>query len=632
MTQINDLNSGSLGDLTDALADHSNVVDFSWLEGTNGETKDNYPSESERLVIPQLQEQWRRDLENSPNRLVPGQVSRLEKSDKGVSPEEKVEVERVAKKAMMMGLSGKDLVLHLRERFSSDTIDAAKENLKKVASEEGLLGNVYLDLSAFNTTKEALSTLGHHKIRLASFAVGAPSRERNYVDQTGKCMHLAKTVVGEVEYTPALLNHYASHLRNIGAIPFDQAIESKESLRMAFIQARLRKATIEASNPKSVSDTGLSDKSKALLESGDFNKLNVEAAKVAADVRIARVRPVLAKIQNFMMQGHQGEELKRSIKACCDDQTVQEFLPEISSLVSRQGLVGPVLADASYYGDVNNAVSAIGKAPVRPMFIIGTLPTPEGFLGNVSTRTGIPVMEKPSDFTHDMASKVVALMHGNGGLDTDTAHSLMKMASEKAKKPSEIVTLAAKAKAEKAKPVVKKETKGGVPAFLNSTIKGDKDGEKDQKRKDLKDSAQKAITKGNKASKIQAKLASYVPVGEAIGIMREALAAMSAIPVEALDECQSTKYALKKEASLIGGSKCSSCVFSSCGTCSKQGRPFRNASVRTASVASEGKVDHVTEMGLVAGSMDIDLSGIITPARTSFDVSLPGNSFGNLSL
>jgi hypothetical protein len=632
MTQINDLNNSSLGDLTDALADHSNVVDFSWLENTPGDTKDNHPSDSLREIIPQLQSQWSRDLSNSPNKLIPGQKALVENKDKTVSPEDKIEVERVAKKAMMQGISGKDLVLHLRERFSSEQIDASAENLRKVAQEDGLLGNVYLDLSAFNTTKEALQTLGNHKIRLASYVIGAPIRESKYIDQTGKCLHLAKTVVDQVEYTSELISHYASHLKNIGAIPFDMAIENKEMLRSAFLQARYKK---HASPVAPAAPVATQEPAKQILSDKEIQEFKASAGQMDQGARLSMVRPLLAKIQGMMQAGAIDEDLKQGIRSCCDEQTIKEFSPEISGLVSRQGLIGPVVSDASYYGDVGSAVSAISQSPVKPMFLIGTLPSPEGFLNNVSVKTGIPVMASAADFTHEHASRIVANMHGAGQLDTDTAHGLLRMASEKASTPSTIVKMASKAKGkpfDKATKIDKKET-SAAPGFLSSRIKGNKDGEKAEKREGLKNKAKEALDKGISSTSVQAKLASFVPVGEAIGIMREALAAMDVIDVKALDECGTQRYALKKNASLVMASKCSTCVFQSCGACSKQARPFRMASVKKASEATPFS-NPVAEMGLVAGSMDLDLAGVIIPARrpSGIDVTLPGASFGKMRI
>jgi hypothetical protein len=631
MNSINDLSSSNLGDLTGALPEHENVVDFSWLSPTSGDTKDNYPSDSPKEIIPQLENSWSRDITTSPNARI-DQKALKSSPAKDKSPEDKVEVERVAKKAMMLGLSGKDMILHLRERFSSEQIDAASEELRKVAAEDGLLGNVYLDLSAFNTTKEALSTLGHHRIRLASLAIGAPIRERNFVDPSGKCLHLAKVVVDKVEYTGGLIAHYASHLKNIGAIPQDAIIESKEMLRNAFVQSRFRKVA-EIKVDTGTEATGLSDKNKKILDDGELNKLNEYSASQQAQVRMARVRPILAKIQDMMLAGAQDEDLKEGIRACCDSHTIEEFSPEISNMVSRQGLIGPVLADASLYGDVPSAVSAIGKAPSKPLFIISTMPVPAGFMGGVSGRTGIPVMNGPEDLTHEHAAKVVTKMNGAGQLDNETAHELIKMASERQDKPMNLIRLASKAKGLKTDKATKIETKKSeaAPSSFAPQFKADKAGEKAEARKKLQDKAKEALGKGVKASALQTKLASYVPIGEAIGIMREALAAMDEVNADALDECQSSKYSLKKTASLKMASKCSACVFQSCGTCSKQGRNFRTAAVKTASARPYS--NPVAEMGLSNRMMDLDLSGVVTPARRpiGLDVTLPNASFGDMT-
>jgi hypothetical protein len=632
--QIDDLNSNNLGDLTGALPEHQEVVDFSWLSPTNGEDKDNYPSDSEREIIPQLNSEWRRDLSTSPNPRIEGQKAVVPGKSKDKSSEDKYEVERVAKKAMMMGLSGREMVTHLRERFSSEQIALASEELKKVAAEDGLLGNVYLDLGAFNTTKEALSTLGHHKIRLASCAVGSPIREKNFVDPSGKCLHLAKTMVDKVEYTGALLAHYANHLKNIGAIPQDATIEDKESLRVAFLQARARRAN-EAPVDKGTEATGLSDATKDVLDKGQLNKLNDYAASQQNMVRLAKIRPVLAKIQGLMLAGAQGDDLKQGIKACCDSETIQEFSPEISSLVSRQGIIGPVVVDTSLYNDAPSAVSAISKAAVKPLFIVSTMPTQqEGLAGYVSSRTGIPMMKGPEDLTHAMAAQAVSNMNGAGQIDDETASSLVKLASDRSEKPVAIIRMAAAAKGKKSDKFTKIEKKDSkaAPSSVSQSYKAEKDGEKANLRKDLKKKSEEALTRGVKASALQTKVASYVPIGEAIGIVREAIAAMDLVSADALDECHTTKYDMKKTARLVVASKCHGCTFMNCGTCSKQARSFRLASAKTAST-SKPQVNPVADMGLSNSMMDMDLSGVIIPARkpVGMDIDMPGaHSMGDI--
>jgi hypothetical protein len=633
--QIDDLNSNNLGDLTGALPEHQEVVDFSWLSPTNGEDKDNYPSDSEREIIPQLNSEWRRDLSTSPNPRIEGQKAAVPGKAKDKSSEDKYEVERVAKKAMMMGLSGREMITHLRERFSSEQIALASEELKRVAAEDGLLGNVYLDLGAFNTTKEALSTLGHHKIRLASCAVGSPIREKNFVDPSGKCLHLAKMVVDKVEYTGALLAHYANHLKNIGAIPKDASIEDKESLRVAFLQARSKRASAEPLDSGKTPSTGLFDTSEEVLDKGQLDKLNNYAASQQNMVRLAKIRPVLAKIQGLMLAGAQGDDLKQGIKACCDSETIQEFAPEISGLVSRQGIIGPVVVDTSLYNDAPSAVSAISKASVKPLFIVSTLPTQqEGLAGYVSSRTGIPLMKGPEDLTHAMAAKAVSNMNGAGQIDDETASSLVKLAGERSEKPVAIIRMAAAAKGKKSDKFTKIEKKDSkaAPASVSQSYRAEKDGEKANLRKDLKKKSEEALTRGVKASALQTKVASYVPIGEAIGIVREAIAAMDLVSADALDECHTTKYDMKKTARLVVASKCHGCTFMNCNTCSKQARSFRMANTKMASV-SKPQVNPVADMGLSNSMVDMDLSGVIIPARrpVGMDIDMPGaHSMGDI--
>jgi hypothetical protein len=107
---------------------------------------------------------------------------------------------------------------------------------------------------------------------------------------------------------------------------------------------------------------------------------------------------------------------------------------------------------------------------------------------------------------------------------------------------------------------------------------------------------------------------------------------MDLVSADALDECHTTKYDMKKTARLVVASKCHGCTFMNCGTCSKQARSFRLASAKTAST-SKPQVNPVADMGLSNSMMDMDLSGVIIPARkpVGMDIDMPGaHSMGDI--
>lgn len=617
-----ELNSGSLGDISRML-DTEGVVDLDWLDLTSGENYDNIPSESPREVIPQLQEQWGTEQYSSPFRLVPNAVVPEGSSGKpkGVNEDDIFDVTRVTKKAMMQGKTGNELVGYLRERFDSETLKAASGELKKVAAEDGLLGNVYIDLEPFSDTKEAAIQLGKHRVRLASFAVGKPSRQKDFTDPSGRCRNLGKVAVDQVEYSAEVLAHYETHLKNAGMIGKDETISSKEDLRTAFINARHKRAEAVPEKNENISQNPI-DVDKYIKEVSEISKQQEE--KSASEVRVARVRPVLAKIQDLMLKGLAGDELKNEVYSCMGKNVIQEFAPEIKDLVSKQGLIGPLVIDVSTYPNVEKAQKAVGRSFMKPKFLYKSMPVEEGFMDKVRNKTGVPVLTGAGDVTPKMAIDIVTALHSSGSIEDEAADSLVESAKEASSNESvEIIKMAMQARSEVKKSKVGR-TASNNGSFLYSPATPDRN---DLDRGAIKTAAVMSFTKGHKASDVENKIAGYVPIGEAIGIVREAVASMEEIKADSLDKCQSQSYPLAKTASLIAGSKCASCVRNTCNTCTMQSRPFKVASVKK---ASSFDVDPAVAMQMSRGSIDIDMGSVITPPRNTVDVDMSSASMGDL--
>jgi len=632
MDTIKDLENSSLGDLTNVLQGDVSVTDLDWLSPTQGKEKDNYPSESERQIIPQLQALWQRDLANGPERFIPNNVKILNK-DRDNSADVKVEVERVAKKAMMKGLTSSELVSHLRERFSSEDLHTATDVLTKVAAEDGLIGNVYIDLSVFNTTKEALSVLGRHKTRLASFAVGKPIKEKKYTDASGKCLHLAKVVVDKMAYSSDVLEHYASHLRNLGVIASDEKISSKGELRRAFLASRYA-AKKEEVQPEKVE--GLSEENQKLLEQGAFNKMNEYAAMQEREARLAEARPLLAQIQNLLLAGKGKGEMAQLMPQKVSYSDLVKYAPEIQEFIPKSDLIGDLLADVSLYKDVPEAVQALKGARIRPSFIVsGIIKTPQGFAENVSSRSGIRLLNNTGDLDNTHAAEVLGKMYSRGALGLGEHNRLQQECRRKGTNPIEIIKMAKVAAAntpnEEITPV-KKVASGGQEGSYHVRYAADKDAAQAEKRQQLLGLSKEAVAKGVAVSSIRSKVASMTPIQEAHSIIREAMANMDEVPAESLDKCTKEKYPLKKTAKLVMASKCSSCIHHNCNICRTQGVSFKMANVKKASVKNTSEVDPVTAMELSYGVLDLDLAGVVQPAKISpsVDITLTGRSIGRL--
>lgn len=210
------------------------IINQEWLTPDTN-TYDNYPSDNNSVRIqPKLGEMWNNHIETGLN-LVPNSVSTMPCHNAGMSEKEiKASVIREAKKAMMAGLSGGSLAEHIRSRFVADDIVLAKDELTKLSEEQGLLGNVYIDASAFVNASEAEQFLNHHRTRLARFIVvgeGAVSKSAAHF----LANKFRKNVVTAMEYNDDVFARYKMHLVEANKIGNAFVIDSKETLRAAFM-------------------------------------------------------------------------------------------------------------------------------------------------------------------------------------------------------------------------------------------------------------------------------------------------------------------------------------------------------------------------------------------------------------
>lgn len=220
-----------LGELSkDVMGSTNPIIDHSWLT-VNTQTYDNYPSDNNAVrVLPKLSEMWNHG-QNTGLNLVPNMTVQSTAAKKAT--EVSAEVIRECKKAMMSGLYGKDLAEHMRARFSKDSLASAGEDIKKLSSEQGLLGNVYIDASAFVSGNEMEQFLMQHRNRLAQDIVVNESKlNSSVISVLASKFH--KNVVASVNYDASLLQKYKNHLVTAGRIDNGYAINSKEDLRVAF--------------------------------------------------------------------------------------------------------------------------------------------------------------------------------------------------------------------------------------------------------------------------------------------------------------------------------------------------------------------------------------------------------------
>lgn len=335
------------------------VIDHSWLN-VNPATYDNYPSDNNPVrVLPKLSDLWRMD--NVGTVLIPNvtvQSLGVRSSDKDAAARDVI---REAKKAAMNGKSGKDLAEHLRARFSKEQIEAASEGLRVVADEIGLLGNVYIDASAFSTEDEADKFLATNRSKLARDLVYDPQMMNAPVITKLAVKH-RKNAVTEIAYTESLFDRYKGHLVATGKITDDYVIDSKESLKQAFL----------SEGPEKSPRLYTIHKEKVLSQeevSSGINKLHeereVEAQRAKEAILASRVRSVVSFIQENLSKGKSKASIKDMIRSKFTSDEISEMAPYIALTVSKEGLtanhVDQLISKGSITELIGNELKKIAK-------------------------------------------------------------------------------------------------------------------------------------------------------------------------------------------------------------------------------------------------------------------------------
>ena len=589
----------SLGDISGMMQDQ--IPDLEWLAvspGDNAVPVVNNP----HFAVPQLEEAWGWESYRNPvTNLVPNTIM----GGPGVvavSPEEIDATVKVTKKAMMQGLKGPELLAHLRERVASEVIDAATPELVKLASQVGLLGNVYIDLSPFDTTREAALLLGGHKLRTASYAVGAPAKEVSFIDASGKARNIGLTVVASVQYTPELFAKYTTILRNDGRIAADETIKTEEELRTALTADPTKDVQVHAA--EAVVPAGMPVDSSEILAAAT-QESEVAMAHSASQIRWASAKPVMSFIQSEMLAGKVGMELKAAINGKFTEEAVQGHMGEIARLASLQGLMGPVYVDVSLFKNADEAIKSIKLASSRPKYIIASHDDDDNRVERVASATGC--LELPrSGVSVREASSIVRDLEGAGFIDSPVAASLnARLASGEA--TTNILRDAHLARATSV-PTVRE---GGVYMHYAAGVRSASEVD----RGSLRTASVAALSRGFPVSAIEDKVATSVPAGEAVTIVRQALSSMDVVPARSLEKCSTQRYTLNPGAKIACAPKCASCVLKVSGYCTKQASSMVGDIVEPIVRMATTNPVHEYQLGTpkIATSQigDIDLSGIV---------------------
>ena len=328
------INGDLCPDIVGAQVNYPKIVDHSWLD-VDLVKYDNYPSDNNPVrVVPKLHDLWNHAANQNGFNLIPNaQVMPLGVHSSEEDARAVNQIVKEAKKAVMAGLKGKNLSGHLRARFSSKHIAMAQEALKKVAEEIGLLGNVYIDASAFNTYDEAEKFLSQHRTRLArDILMNTEGLHPSVISTLALDFH--KNVVASIEYNEALLNKYRDHLVQAKRIPADTIIASKEDLKNAF----LYEAPVKVTEAAPVPEKRLSEDQAKQAAEQLWTEKAISDCEAQDSVLIPKISPIVAFIQENLAKGKTASDIKGMMRSKYAMSDIQDAAEPITVALSKEGL------------------------------------------------------------------------------------------------------------------------------------------------------------------------------------------------------------------------------------------------------------------------------------------------------
>lgn len=591
-------------------ASNVRVPDLDWLMLTNEDSK-NIPTPHDVEIIPQLQETWG-NTDASSAKLISNKIRSEESKAGKIASEDINGVIDTAKKEMMQGLNGKFLASKLASTYPKNLIAAAKKDLMKLAEEQGLLGSVYVDISPYDSCEQASEVLGKNKIRLAKYVVGEPKRKVCSSHHTGYCKHLGKKVVPSIEYNSSLLYDYTNHLHIAGILKDNERVNTKEELRNAILKsASVREpSTFEANDVPEVEEEkpiegSVKDLQKALMS--DVEKIVPQTSETAG------LKPVLAFIQNEMLKGKMGEDLKESISHKITNETIKKYASQIKKAVSLQGLLGNVYVDISYYNKPQEAIQAIKNASTSPSYIIQTEPGVEydNTLEKIANATGCEVLPRNGNIKPVVANSYIDDLQFNSRISSDMAVNARKRI-ESGDNILGILRDVYKDSMGYSPPV----KEGGQTGRFHQNVS-----HKYANRDRLKKAVYTAVEAGFPIEKIENKLMEEIPAVEAVGMIRNVISSVKEIDANVLDNCTKEKYQFSHDASLKKASKCNDCVRAIEAGCTALGLKF--AAEEKSDIVS---LDPKTEKVLLKENPDVERENV----NKEFD--MPDYSGSNLNV
>jgi hypothetical protein len=203
-------------------------------------------------MVPKLEQAWNYEEQRSNFNLVPNVENDF--NYKGVDTH-KLDNQKLndgsklinfLKLQMMSGKKGSELRQILADRAHPEILKSAFNELKKLSSELGLLGNVYIDPTLFTKCEDGADFV-RKRAKTSKYVVAMDKCSGCSFNKEGRCDIYKKHLAKEVNYGEDTLGFYSKHFSNLEGK--EVKIASRQELQNKFSKEEVKKEKIAEFKP-----------------------------------------------------------------------------------------------------------------------------------------------------------------------------------------------------------------------------------------------------------------------------------------------------------------------------------------------------------------------------------------------
>jgi len=284
-----------------------------------------------------------------------------------------------AKRELMLGRSMEHIERTVFANVSPEIRAVAEREIKKLSSEEGLLGNVYIDPAAFSSCEDGSKLLRNN--RVATFAKKMASCGGCSQNQGGFCRLYKKALVSEVNFDQKTLTHYKQHLVSSGKIASGYEISSKVELQNAFLSVSSKKAQANS------------------VVYHDESKRVVLKSKTSESTVSKEARDIAADLSKRLSAGMEPSLFKEYVTSRYGS-SIESYSSVIRKYADLVGSIGRVFVEMEPFTNIEDARKFFAKHNPNVKYVLADsrkkyTPIDEKTLGKkiISNLSQIPVSE-----------------------------------------------------------------------------------------------------------------------------------------------------------------------------------------------------------------------------------------------